>query len=417
MSKKQFPKVLLLGHSFNDFTGMGITLTNLFHDWPTEQIGIMSDNLDINLVESIRPCSIYIGETKNINSSSQIDSNGVVGASSSFRSRIRKIYYDFGLNEIFGKTKILPINSEQAKSFSPDIVLCALGTLNRMLICEDLMSKLTDAHLVIYIVDDWINSRVVEKKPVFLWKRLFFRLFNRILKLSSGNLSICEAMSQSYLKQFGVQFIPFHNPVDVSYWSNLKCKKKYPENVVSLLYVGKINVDTEECLIDCAKSVESLNHSGMSICFDVYSPDSLSKESIFNDYPNCHLFQSVSHDEIPTITKSYDALFLTLGFSETTIKYVKLSMPTKLSEYLASGLPIVLYSPKGVALTDYVVSRNCAFVCSVKDADKLQDTMQQLFDKEKVNYIVQRSLEVAKEHDISKVREMFRITMNIFISK
>lgn len=411
-----YPKVLLLEHTFNNSTGMGITLTNLFYDWPKNRIGIMSDSIDIKCVDTIRPCSSYIGIGKSIDYSAKVERRITsVRPNGSLKSRVRKIYYDLGLNEMFGKTKILPSNMESVKVFAPDIVFCSLGTLNRMRVCESIIKAMPEAHLVIYIVDDWINSRVIEKKPTFFWKRLFHGSFKRLLQLSSGNLSICETMSQAYLQQFGKQFVPFHNPVDVQYWTNLSIERKYPKSVVSLLYVGKINEDTEECLVDCAKCVESLNIEGKEIVFDVFSPDYMSNQVLFENYPHCHLLPAVPHEKIPELTKSYDSLLLTLGFSEKTIQYIRLSMPTKLSEYLASGLPIVLYCPSGVALTDYVQSRDCAFCCTEKNIDKFRATLLQLFDKRKVQYVVQRSLGVAKEHDITIVRERFLRTMNNFI--
>lgn len=416
IDEQLYPKVLMLEHSFNNSTGMGITLTNLFYDWPKSRIGVMSDDINIEIINSIRPCSSYIGISKSIDYSAKVERRTTsVRHNGSLKSRIRKVYYDLGLNELFGKSKVLPKNIELAKAFAPDIVFCSLGTLNRMRVCETIMEAMPETHLVIYIVDDWINSRVIEKKPTFFWKRLFHSSFKRLLQLSSGNLSICGTMSQAYLRQFGKQFVPFHNPVDVQYWSNLSSERKYPNNIVSLLYVGKINEDTEGCMVDCAKCVESLNREGKEIVFDVFSPDFIPKQALFDNYPHSHLFPAVPHEQIPELTKSYDSLLLTLGFSEKTIQYIKLSMPTKLSEYLASGLPIVLYCPSAVALTDYVQSKDCAFCCTEKNIDKLRATLLQLFDQNKVQYVVQRSLDVAKEHDITIVRERFLRTMNSFI--
>ncbi len=409
-----YPKVLLLGHSFNDYTGMGITLTNLFQEWPKDRIGIMSDEINIQLVDSIRPCALYSGITRLVDEIPYNLQKKTVPPPKSFIGHVRRIYYNFGLNEILGKSKILTENIDKAKAFAPDIVFCALGTLNRMKVCEKIMQRLNGSHLVIYIVDDWINSRVIEKKPLFVWKYLFHRSFKRILEISSGYLSICDAMSRSYLKQFGKQFVPFHNPVDISFWTNLKCDKKYSNDILSLLYVGKINEDTEECLIDCANCVEKINEKGKQIFFDVYSPDYFSHPSLFDKYPHCHLFKSVSHNIIPALTKSYDALFLTLGFTAETIKYIRLSMPTKLSEYLASEIPIVLYSPPGVALTEYISSKNCAFICTKRDPSFLKNTILQLFDKDSVETVSRKALEVARDHDIKKIRESFRVTMNNF---
>ena len=54
-----FPRVLLFGHDFNDKTGMGITLTNLFANWPSENIAVFSNGIDYETIKKIRPCDVY----------------------------------------------------------------------------------------------------------------------------------------------------------------------------------------------------------------------------------------------------------------------------------------------------------------------------------------------------------------------
>ena len=73
IDEQLFPKVLMLEHSFNNTTGMGITLTNLFYDWPKSRIGVMSDDINVEIINSIRPCSSYIGISKYIDYSAKVE--------------------------------------------------------------------------------------------------------------------------------------------------------------------------------------------------------------------------------------------------------------------------------------------------------------------------------------------------------
>ena len=61
-----YPHILLFGHSFNNYTGMGITLTNLFADWPKENIVVWAEGIEPELCDAIRPCAKYIGSTKSL---------------------------------------------------------------------------------------------------------------------------------------------------------------------------------------------------------------------------------------------------------------------------------------------------------------------------------------------------------------
>ena len=382
-----FPKVLLLDFSFDNTTGMGVTLTNLFKDWPTDRIGVLSDHVNPELCDRIRPCSFYIGISKPIGLLPQ-NSNSVVSRQRNpFRNLLKRLYHRMGFDELFYNPIILDDSLASIQEFSPDIVFCGLGNLNRMRLCERVHELLPMARIVLFIVDDWVNSRVAERWPSFIWSKKYDQAFRRVLSFSSGNLSICEEMSKVYLDKYGVVFYPFHNPVDISYWVSLSPTHKYGTDTVSILYVGKINVDTEECLLDCCRVVEELNSEGRRICFDVYSPDYRIKFDLFNQYEHCSLFPPVPHELIPELTKSYSALLLTLGFSPHSVKYVKLSMPTKLSEYLASGLPTILYCPEEIALSHYVHSNDCAIICNRKGKEQLKQALLRLFNKEDVRML------------------------------
>ena len=65
---EQYPKVLLWGHAFDNYSGMGITLTNMFYNWPKDRIAISADTIPTALCEEIRPCAKYIpwSQRKNV---------------------------------------------------------------------------------------------------------------------------------------------------------------------------------------------------------------------------------------------------------------------------------------------------------------------------------------------------------------
>ncbi|RHK06303.1 hypothetical protein DW080_21420 [Bacteroides caccae] len=113
--------------------------------------------------------------------------------------------------------------------------------------------------------------------------------------------------------------------------------------------------------------------------------------------------------------KGYNSLFLPLGFSDESRRYVRLSMPTKLSEYLASGKPTILYCPEEIALAKYVISKQCAIVCTENNREKLKEAVVSLTDQKYYDQQVQIALSVAKEHDFTIVRERFKKTLLSFV--
>ncbi|MCS3060082.1 hypothetical protein [Bacteroides salyersiae] len=405
----KYPSVLLFGHSFNNYTGMGITLTNLFADWPKDKIAAWVDGVEPELCDSIRPCAKYIGCVK------KTFTKVAVKKKLSFKDKCRDIlreqYHKTGFSELRANVSISEDEFALAKDFNPEIVFCALGNDAAMKRCENLMNKLPNAKLVLYIVDDWVNTKINTRYFASLWRRKYDKDFRHIMDRASGLLSICQYMTDEYKRMYGKTYYPFHNPVDLAEWQALSVQPKYAEDQMSILYVGKINNDTTPCLLDMSKVVEELNAKGGSFVFDIYSPDYNSKAYLFEGKNDIHAFPPIAHEDIPSVMKSYSSLFLPLGFSKQSRSYVRLSMPTKLTEYLASGKPTILYCPKEIALAKYLSDKDCTIMCTMEREDVLREAVSKLQDKNVYNHLVKNSLALAAEHDIHVVRERFKETM------
>ena len=391
-----FAKVLLFGHQFDNRTGLGITLANLFANWPKDRIAVFANGIDVQQCELSRPCCEYIGQTTRKTLSAAAYNNKL-------RNMAKAIYIKSGLQDLRHKWNYKEEHVRRAIAFDPDILFCCLGSYGSMLDCEKMLERLPHAKLVLYIVDDWVNKKSRND-----------RLFKRLLDKSAGLLSICPYMSESYLKQYGKTFYPFHNPVDVAHWQGLHPEKKYGEDTTSIIYTGKINADTKGCLLDMCKAVQKLNAAGGKFVFDVYTPNYAYNAELLKDYESCHILPPIPHDEVASVMKSYSALFLTLGFSKASRTYVRLSMPTKLSEYLAAGVPTLLYCPREIALARYLESQDCAICCFEKGTDELVAHMQKLNDEKFCEQLVTKASQVALKHDVKTVRAEFEQRMNGF---
>lgn len=401
--EKYFPKILILLEPFNNITGMGITLTNLFKNWPKENIAIAANNLDIKLCREIRACKYYLPLSEApINHQKNIKNNPLTKV---IKKTLKYLYQKIGINDF----RVIHISKELKDlilKFQPDIIFTALGSIDRMNFINEVLNFYDKARLATYIVDDWPHTRQNGRWFPSYWKRKYQRDFKRILDKSDYLFSICPAMSENYLKLYNKIFYPFHNPVDFQLWSNAKFKRRYNKDIFSVVYVGKINQDTHKNILALAKTVHELNNIGYNIKFDVYSP---SKNTIkYERFNGFEIFTAVSNDRIPNLLKSYDLLFLTLGFSKYSRAYTKLSMPTKLTEYLASGVPIFILAPDEIALTQYVKESNSGFICTSSSLQALREQLITIISKKELRErYAKKALEEARKHDISTVRKRF----------
>lgn len=392
---------------------MGVTMTNLFKDWPKDKIAIAAYNLDEDLCEKIRPCCSYFAFSHPAKFRETGMRNNKKGWS--FSSKLRKVakyfYNKLGINDV----RNIPISDELKKSiidFQPDILFTALGDLKRIRFTEQIFKFYPTTKLAVYIVDDWPNTKQNGRWFPGLWRKIYDTSLRRLLDKTTYFISICQIMSESYLSEYGKKFIPFHNPVDNDIWNSIERIRHYPNNVFSIVYVGKINRDTKENILTLAAVVDSLNKRGEKVRFDVYTPSLYDIDT--SDFVGFNILPPIPNDKIPVTLKGYDALYLTLGFSKESRAYTRLSMPTKLTEYLAAGVPILLHAPIEIAVSKYVCQTNTGLVCTDNSQQGLESNILQLMSNPDLRDTLKRNaLELAKAHDIKIVSNKFREVLSI----
>jgi glycosyltransferase involved in cell wall biosynthesis len=128
---------------------------------------------------------------------------------------------------------------------------------------------------------------------------------------------------------------------------------------------------------------------------------------------------AISHEEMPHLFAAYDLLFLPLGFCEKDILFAKYSMPTKISEYMISGTPILAYASEKTALHKYVQSGQFAYLLSERSIDKLFFAVKELHTRKDLreSYGKRAKKEAIRSHNADTVRENFREALNAAIEK
>src|SRR5688572_404272 len=66
------------------------------------------------------------------------------------------------------------------------------------------------------------------------------------------------------------------------------------------------------------------------------------------------------------------------NFDQDSLRYIRLSMPNKLPEYLASGAPVLAVGPRAANGIDYVLSRGLACCVTDRDPETLTAALRRL---------------------------------------
>lgn len=426
-----YPKVLVVGQTFNLLSGSGITKHNLFWGWPKDRIAVITYErsvLDNQICTNyyllgdkeekswiIYPKKNYskpidLSVKKNETRSQKTDTS----SSAVIKRKIQKFRNNLigflGLHYKAQKSIISKELLEWIDQFKPDCLYTNLHTYSFMKFIEGLVNS-RNLPLIIHIMDDWMPS--IEPKGILrkYWLRKTDQLFRKLSASAKRNLSICQYMSEEYKKRYNIEFIPFHNCIEFDKWLPVARTSQSFEGKFIVLYAGRIGPGTTSSVTDIAYTVEQLASEGFHIEFQVQSnviPDEIRltleklKNTKINDY--------VNYNELPIKFASANLLVLPMDSDEKNLSYIRLSMPTKVPEYMICGTPILVYAPIDTALYNYAAKEGWGLTVTGNDLVSLKTSLTRLYtDKNLREQLSDTANKVARiNHNSVLVRKEFQ---------
>ncbi len=438
MDNRNYPKILIIGQNFNKIDGGGITLTNLFMGWDKDNIAVASFNIDLTqtsictsyyqigndeekwifpfnyLQRKIKSGPILLN-TQNYGKKDSNHRNNIFTRvrESELKELLKKFFrsslHFWGVYNLFYKLRISAGFITWVKDFKPDIIYTQLSSL-ALIRFVDKLQQLIDVPIAIHIMDDW--PKTIASKGFFslYWKRVIDHEFRELINKSSYLMSICQSMSDEYKIRYGKDFIPFHNPIDLTIWKKESKNKWNIKHSFYIVYAGRVGNANQKSIFDICKSTSILNKEGTYIYFDIYTPDYQLKRVLkLNKFQGVSIHPSIPHEDIPPLLAGADLLVIPLDFDKKSIKFAGFSMPGKTSEYMASGTPILVYAPAETALIHYTDKEKWGFVVNERNLSLLSAAIKQLYsDKFLREQLGKHARELAfKNHNAIIVRDNF----------
>jgi glycosyltransferase involved in cell wall biosynthesis len=209
--------------------------------------------------------------------------------------------------------------------------------------------------------------------------------------------------------------VPFQNCVDVERWRPVVrtdgAVKGKPSRV---LYFGSVFANAQlGSLVDLCRSVARLNADGMPLELEIASPapQLAAHRDALAIHPAIRLVHPTQDDrEYFATLATADALVLPINYDAETVDYIRYSMPTKVPAYLASGTPILVYGPAGVAQVDYAARDGWGHVVCERDPAALDKAVRRILtDKPLRESLRLRAQALASvNHDSVRVRAKFQ---------
>jgi len=425
-------KILVYGQSFNDFTGGGITISNLFKGWKKENIAVICLPYYLSNY-STEICNHYyqIGMEEynwkfpfnlfkqKYPSGNKVEKLIKVKSVGNGRFGLKQIISDYlinpcikwaGFSHCISGIEISARLKEWLDEFKPDILYIQVSDREGVLFAGSLIDYLKIPS-VIHMMDDWPSTISTGGPLAKYWRTKIDKEFRQLLDMVDIHLSISSAMSAEYYRRYKKTFKAFHNPVDIRLFKLQDKKKITQANRLRILYLGRIGTANKQTILFFAGFISGLTIDGIGIELDIFSKDTDDPDlKVMRNIQNIRLKKPVRHDDVPALLKEYDLLLLPLDFSEEGLRFARFSIPTKASEYLISGTPVMVFAPRETAISKFCSDNDCGFCVTEISEKQLSDALHLLIRDDKCRErITNNAVRIAKTlFDADKVRSEFQ---------
>lgn len=431
-SPEDYPRVLVITpQAFNHVTGTGVTFSNLFREWPKDRLACVHS--DAVPTETDVCSRVFRLETNNIRklfvprwlfrrarrSPQMVLEDDVANCLPLRKPSLRRRVFQWGRDLLFGCDSIpetITLTNDLIAwidEFRPDVIYSPLGD-NAMMDFIERVRVRWSVPLVVHIMDDWRST--IYSKGLFsmLRRRRMGALFNHLIGVASCRMGICPLMCEVYEREFGVSFAPFQNTINTEEWKKFSRTDAKANRPFRIVYAGSIFPFAQlDSLSEICQSVGELNEDGRDVALDIYSPRFMTDQ--YRERLAVHDAISI-HDPIPHRERYFrvlcaaDLLVMPVNFDDNTVSFIRYSMPTKVPEYLLTGVPVLVYGPSSIAQVDYAAKSEWGYIVSEAGQDKVTAALVELLENSDLRLklgMTARALAVTN-HDAGVVRSKFR---------
>lgn len=268
----------------------------------------------------------------------------------------------------------------------PEVVFTQLGGLGMGRISLEIARR-RRIPLVLHVSDDWVPGwpANVIGRSVFPLTHLANASMRGVLRRAmrdAAEVTVISAdMAEEYERRYGRGSRVLHNGVDLGEW---------PERVAGpaasparLLYSGSVFAYGQlGALEDLRDATAALRAGGRAVELVIRSQHAASAalRGTFGSAPGVALRDLVPAAELPATLAGADTLLLPVSFDPVAARFLRLSLPGKLAEYLASGTPVLYYGPADVAQARFLERERCAVLVTERDPARLRSAIERILD-------------------------------------
>ena len=250
-----------------------------------------------------------------------------------------------------------------------------------------------------HFFDDWPN---ISFDNSAILRVLFQANLNKVIHNAPFCLCISQLMCDEYTKRYQYyHFMPFMHSV-----KREECDEEAVDGTLNLLYAGSLYLGRYETLLTLCDIVQK--HKVNSINIEIYTKNDAWEElkSFFSPFTFVKYGGFIGQEELMNRIRKSDGLLFFESFFEDILSYTRLSLSTKVPEYLSSGKRIFAAGHAEQGSIKYLSDNNAAYVAL--DKESLEPVFLDFINRKNEEQILKNACELYNNnHDINKQQSKF----------
>lgn len=260
--------------------------------------------------------------------------------------------------------------------FSPEVVFFQSGDSVSTFKKIEWITHTMDIPLIMEVTDDYVSPKLTI--DIFGWVHYFWlkKWFAETVKKAYRVITIGDLMAEEYERRFGGQYDVLMNSVSVKKMENSYAKRN--TEMVKIVYAGGLHLNRWKTISIIGECLQELKTEGYRTKFSIFSntePGDKIKAAITIP-PVMSYDGSLNQDELKETLNDSDILVHVEAFDRKNRTITRLSISTKIPEYMAAGRCIFAVGPKEVASIQYLQQNNIAEVCTSLDKRNLKEKLR-----------------------------------------
>lgn len=336
-------------------TNTGLTLGSMFETWPEEALFELylpsrqgsgpARRRVLSAPSRVAPVDSALRAIVGSRIPSPIPdglNNSIAGRNASLPLRYRLRAHAATMNEV-GPVTARGAWLDPVASFKPDVIHSPLGSVRATKLVTRIASRL-GVPVVPHFMDDWPATMFADGRLLGLPRSAVERSFRQLMRHVPICLVIGEDMRDEFEDRLARPCRVVGNSVD---FSEADAEGAVPpgNDVTVLTYVGGLHLGRDQAVVRVARAAGS---APSLVKIKLYTPagDATKVDELAQRYPGIvEAAGTVAPNEVPRVLREADILLFMESNDPRISNFTRLSVSTKVPEYLAARRPILAVGP------------------------------------------------------------------------